>query len=227
MNEYFHAPVPFMTVRSRTVYRRASLRSLSGIVVCCGLAYTAPSARADDNAPSFTSRALQIFGLGSSKPNSANASSKEGALQGCPEVMIDGGAAELRSPPGAEASAVRYQVALGRTARECSRNGEEISVKVGIEGAVVLGPVGQPGAYSGNLHIALRRKRDDQLFNSKTLRVGASVPAGGTRGDFSVVEELNAPFISVNAFDDYEVILGFVQEGATAASSAKKRRKNK
>ena len=95
-------------------------------------------------------------------------------------------------------------------------------------GSAVLGPVGQPGAYYGNLRVALRRKRDEQLFGAKDYRVGADIPAGAARADFTLlVETLEAPFISQRAAEDYEVIVGFKQSGADTATPKpeKKRRK--
>jgi hypothetical protein len=203
------------------LFQRRQLTPL--LLIACALLPDAPVAWADDAAPSLSQRALHMFGLGGA-PKPDNAAAKDGALKTCPEIVVDGGSAELRAPPGAEASSVRYQIALGRMARECTRKGDEISVKVGIEGAVVLGPAGQPGAYSGNLRIALRRKRDEQLFGAKNYRVGATLPAGAARNEFSLlVENLDAPLISVNTNDDYEIIVGLTQENA--APVAKKRHK--
>jgi hypothetical protein len=183
----------------------------------------APAAWADDE--STSNRVLQMFGLGRGSGDDAKPAP---TLAECPEIVVDGGGAELRAPPGADASSVRYQIAITRTARECALVGNEISVKVGIMGSAVLGPLGQAGAYYGNLRVALRRKRDEQLFGAKSYRVGADIPAGAARADFTLlVEALEAPFISQRAAEDYEVIVGFTQSGAESAASKpeKKRRK--
>ncbi len=182
-----------------------------------------PEAWADD-AGSTSNRVLQMVGLGRS---STDAAKPAPTLAECPEIVIDGGGADLRSPPGADASSVRYQIAISRMARECALIGEDISVKVGIQGAAVLGPAGQPGAYFGNLRVALRRKRDEQLFGAKNYRVGATIPTGAARADFSLlVEALEAPFISQRAAEDYEVVVGFTQSAAEAAPKPEKKRRN-
>ena len=209
----------------RTQNHSARRRLVPLLLVGCALFADATSVLAEDAAPSTSTRVLQMFGLGGSKSKEP-VDNKSGALQGCPEIVVDGGGAEFRVPAGADASSVKYQIALGRTARECARKGDKLSVKVGIEGGVVLGPAGQPGAYSGNLKIALRRKRDEQLFSAKNYRVGASVPAGAARNDFTLlVEDLDAPFISVNTADDYEVVIGLTQEGAAAAEKRAPRKR--
>jgi hypothetical protein len=177
-----------------------------------------------DNNPAQGSRVLQMLGLTRGSPN---APAGKPTLSECPEIVVDGGGAELRAPPGADASSVRYQIAISRTARECAMAGNDIAVKVGIMGSAVLGPVGQPGAYFGNLRVALRRKSDEQLFGAKNYRVGANIPAGAARADFNLlVEGLEAPYISQKAAEDYEVVMGFTQSGAESAApkSEKKRR---
>src|SRR5208282_346242 len=55
----------------------------------------APEAWADD-AGSTSNRVLQMFGLGHS---SADAAKPAPTLAECPEIVIDGGGADLRSPP--------------------------------------------------------------------------------------------------------------------------------
>jgi len=185
----------------------------------------APEAWADDAGSTTSNRVLQMFGLGRS---SADAAKPAPTLAECPEIVVDGGGADLRSPPGADASSVRYQIAISRMARECALIGDDISVKVGIQGAAVLGPAGQPGTYFGNLRVGLRRKRDEQLFGAKNYRVGATIPAGAARADFSLlVEALDAPFISQKAAEDYEVVVGFVQSGAEAPPNTEKKRRKR
>jgi hypothetical protein len=204
---------------------RARRRVGAVAMIIGALLPAAPEAWADDTESSTSNRVLQMFGLGRGSGDGAKPAP---TLAECPEIVVDGGGAELRAPPGADASSVRYQIAITRTARECALVGDQISVKVGIIGSAVLGPVGQPGAYYGNLRVALRRKRDEQLFGAKSYRVGADIPAGAARADFTLlVEALEAPFISQKAAEDYEVIVGFTQGGAESAAQKpeKKRRK--
>ncbi|QGM47706.1 hypothetical protein [Methylocystis heyeri] len=208
--------------------RPIAQRCLAGLLLLCSSANAALAESDDAAKPPFVVQMLQKLGPheeGGGEPKEAG--SKDNALQGCPEVIVDGGAADLRSPAGAEASSLRYEIALGRTARECARAGDQFSVKLGVNGSVMLGPAGQAGAYYGNLRIALRRKKDEQLFSSKTLKVGAAVGAGSARGEYSIlVDDLTAPLVSANPNDDYEIIIGFAPEGGAQASPGKKRRKS-
>ena len=39
----------------------------------------------------------------------------------------------------------RYQVSIGQTARECTPAGGVMTMKVGVQGRILLGPAGGPG----------------------------------------------------------------------------------
>ncbi|MBY6242056.1 hypothetical protein [Methylosinus sp. Sm6] len=143
----------------------------------------------------------------------------------CPEILVDSGAASLRSPPGADNAAVRYQLSLGDMARECAMQGDRIAIKVGVEGAAVLGPAGSPGAYSGALRISVRRQKDESIADSKTYRVSATIPSGATRGAFRVIADpLLVPYVGPQAADEYEILVGF--EGGVAETGAAERRRH-
>ncbi|MBI3274484.1 MAG: hypothetical protein HYZ60_00660 [Methylocystis sp.] len=133
----------------------------------------------------------------------------------CPEILVESKTSSLRAPAGADSADVRYQLTLGLMARECSLQGDAIAIKVGVEGAAILGPAGQPGSYFGNLRIAARRQKDGVVLQSKTYRVGATVPTGATRAEFQLIAEpLTVPYINQHAADDYEILVGFESAGA-------------
>jgi len=166
-------------------------------------------------------RVPNIFGGGEQKEGEPP---PPGATPDCPEVFIDSGAAMLRSPPDADGANVRYQLSLGETARECIVDGDRLTIRVGVEGSAVLGALGQPGAYGANLRVAIRRQKDDTLVASKIYRVNASIPKGGTRGEFQVIADpFTVPVMSPRAQEDYEILIGFTQ-GAEKPEAEKKRR---
>ena len=101
------------------------------------------------------SRVLKMMGLTGDDPaeNAAAAeTSRQKAIASgiaeCPDIVVDGSGAELRSPAGADASSVAYQLSITRTARECALAGEEISMRVGVLGAAMLGRWASPATIS-------------------------------------------------------------------------------
>lgn len=149
-----------------------------------------------------------------------------GATPDCPPVSMETGAAMLRSPPNADSASVRYQLSIAGVTRECVIEGDRLNIKVEVDGAAILGPLGQAGAYSGNLRILVRKLKDDSVVSSKVYRASATVPAGAARAEFHVAgEPVVAPVLSPRAQDDYEIIVGFAQGAAeTADKPVRKKR---
>ena len=172
---------------------------------------------------------LKMLGLGRGDDAPAETARKKALASGiteCPDIVVDGGGAEMRSPADADASSVAFQISITRMARECVLAGENISMRVGVLGAAMLGPAGKPGGYFGSVRVALRRKSDNRLFGEKTYRVGATIPANQSRADFTLlVEDLSAPFVNAKAAEDYEVLVGFTK--GEADKGEKKRPKKK
>ena len=150
------------------------------------------------------------------------AGNKEEPLR-CPPIEVLDGTASIRVYNGADQSNdnVRYQYSMGDVARECSRAGKEIVIKVGVEGRVLLGPAGAPGTFSIPVRIAVRRESDQKPAVAKLYQVAATVAPGQTEGDFTLVPEpLTVPLLQTNADEDYTILVGFDEHGATPAAKA-------
>lgn len=133
----------------------------------------------------------------------------------CPEVLILEGTAASQAYAGMPPSSanLRYQYALGDTARECTLEGDQLAIKIGVAGKVLLGPAGSPGGFSVPVRMAVLRERDNQPIVSKIYRAAVTVAAGDTKADFTIVSEpLRVPFIQDHAEDDYTIKVG-IDEG--------------
>ena len=136
----------------------------------------------------------------------------------CPEVLILEGTAASQAYAGTPPSSanLRYQYALSETARECALEGDQLAIKIGVAGKVLLGPAGSPGTFSVPVRMAILRERDNQPLVSKLYRAAVTVAAGETKADFTIVSEpLRVPFIKDHAEDDYTIKVG-IDEGAGA-----------
>jgi hypothetical protein len=108
----------------------------------------------------------------------------------CPRVEIFEGGAALRAFGGAvgDANALRNQISIAQVARECTpTGGGGLTIKVGVEGRALIGPVGAPGTFTAPLNILI--KRGETVVARRTRTVSVTVPAGDTQGSFVVVEE--------------------------------------
>ncbi|MCZ7643264.1 MAG: hypothetical protein M5U33_12040 [Pseudorhodoplanes sp.] len=102
-----------------------------------------------------------LFGPPAGSGDPAAAGTPTPAEPDCPGVDIRAGGATLAvNQPGAEATpmTLRYQASLRRTARECASLGATMTIKVGVEGRIVVGPAGAPGQTELPLRYSLVRK---------------------------------------------------------------------
>ena len=135
----------------------------------------------------------------------------------CPDVEIADGGAALRVG-GPDNASVRYQFNIGDTARECDPAGpQQATIKIGVSGAVVIGPAGSGGTYSAPLKITLTRDSDKQQVFSQTYNVAATTD-GVTAGAFRVITDpIPVPLTTFQLADLYSISVGF--EGGTGGPS--------
>ncbi len=132
----------------------------------------------------------------------------------CPPVTVRAGASTLTSAvEQAEPSAMnlRYQVGISTTARECRVVGGTVSIRVGIQGRVILGPQGNPGTVDVPIRYAVIREAvTPTTIVTRLERVAVNVAPGDTNVLFShVVESLEFPMPRGADIDAYVVYIGF------------------
>lgn len=134
----------------------------------------------------------------------------------CPDIAIlDGTADDRVYGQGDQTNTnVRYQFSLNDVARDCKIEGDQISLKIGATGKVLLGPVGAPGNFIAPIRVAIVRESDQAPVVSKLYRLAVSVPTGQTEAPFTLVTEpLNIPYTHANAQHDYTIKVGFDAAG--------------
>jgi hypothetical protein len=136
----------------------------------------------------------------------------------CPGVDIRTGAGTLNiAAKSAQATAgdLRYQLSFGQTARECIVQSGAMSIKVGVQGRVILGPMGGPGIVDVPLRYAVVREGPQpRTIVTKFKRLPVSVAADQTHVQFVDVEEgLTFPLPPSAELDAYVVYVGFDEIG--------------
>ncbi len=143
----------------------------------------------------------------------------------CPSLEVLDGTSSYRTYSGTDQANgnVRYQFSMGDVARDCTRSGNEILMKVGVEGRVLLGPAGAPGSFTVPVRIAVRRDSDQKPAAAKLYQVPATIAAGETTGSFTIVTDpIAVPFITTHADDDYTILVGFDSATKPAADATAK-----
>lgn len=171
-----------------------------------------------------------IFGSSGTPAADANASA---VLQlpsnfECPSVSVRSGASTLTAatdPNDTTATNLRYQVGISTTARECRMSAPGmVSVKVGIQGRVILGPQGSPGAIDVPIRYAVVFDGVPQrTITTKFERISVTVPPEDSNVLFShVADGIEFPVPKPAEMDSYVVYIGFDPVSAQQMDRSKK-----
>ena len=165
-----------------------------------------------------------LFG-NSSAPADAPAPQGTPAEVDCPGVDVRQGASTLAitAPGEAGPMTTRYQVSIGQTARECAALGSVMTMKVGVEGRVLLGPAGGPGQVDIPLRMAVVQEGPNpKTVISKFYKLAVAVGPGQTSVPFVHVEQdLTFPMPRPKDFDAYVVYVGFDPQSLNAKPERK------
>jgi len=204
-------------LRPRRAARAATLAVLLAAAGCSSLDIIGSSSPSDSSSGSFTQRVRNLFSSGSSTGQekvAATAPAGPDPNLDCPSVTVRSGAATLAvNTPGADPSPtnLRFQATVSQTARECAVSAGNMTMKVGIQGRVILGPAGSPGKYEVPMRLALVREGvEPRTIWTKLYRVPVTVSAGESNVAFVQVEEGMAfPVPNREDLEAYVVYVGF------------------
>jgi hypothetical protein len=189
-------------------------------IAALGLSGFIASAEADSGGP-FDGLKNLFHSQGSNEQPNRQQDDKAGSQgsQGhhlfCPEIIVLDGTAAFQAHAGSPPTTMnlRYQYALGDAVRECALSGDQLAIKVGIAGNVLLGPAGTPASFSVPLRVAIVGTKDNQPIVTKLYRVAATIPQGEAGTEFQLVTEpLLVPFRQDHTEDDYTIKVG-IDEG--------------
>jgi hypothetical protein len=183
----------------------------------------APTLVADDDTPTISERFNQL--LGRSSPSAAPAQAVDGVEIDCPVVKIRAGASTFAvGAPGkpAAGSDLRYQATITRTARDCTRSGNQITARIGIEGRVISGPAGAPPAVEIPLRVAVVQAGvQERTIATKVFRTTVSMSEGNV--PYSLVgEDLVYESPPGRSSDAYIFYIGFDPQALTPEAPARK-----
>ena len=170
-----------------------------------------------------------FFGASARNESVAQAGAPLSADLDCPGIDIRSGAATYSVGPQGTAdvtpTTLRYQADIAKTARECSVAGGTMTVKVGVQGRVILGPTGGPGQIDVPMRLALVQEGvEPKTIWTKFYRVAVTVPPGQTNVPFVQIEEnMTFPTPKQAELDAYVIYVGFDPTADKAAPPDKKK----
>ncbi len=178
---------------------------------------SSPPSGDSSSGSSFTQRIKNVFSSGTASGQekvAATAPSGPDPNLDCPGVTVRSGAATLGvNTPGADPSPtnLRFQATISQTARECAVSAGNMTMKIGIQGRVILGPAGTAGKFEVPMRLALVREGvEPRTIWTKLYRVPVTVPPGESNIPFVQVEEgMTFPVPGREDLEAYVVYVGF------------------
>lgn len=212
----------------------AMLVALAPLMGGCSTAGLSGSS-ADGASPSLTDRFTGFFS-GPAAPTATQGEAGTTTDIDCPSIDVRQGAGTLSvNATGREAAAgaggLRYQLTIGRTARECALVGGNMRMKVGVQGRVILGPAGGPGQVEVPLRYAVVQEGPSpKTIVTQLFRIPVAVAPDQTTVPFvHVDEDLTFPMPKRGAdLDAYVIYIGFdpdVPKPAAARAPRKAKKK--
>lgn len=210
---------------SRNVLRRGT-----GIALALSVALASVSPVA---AQSLTDRFKNLFGGKSDEPAQPKPAPAPGQPAAdddidCPQVTVRAGASTYgvgATGKPAVGNDVRFQATITKMARECVRNGGEITARIGIQGRVIAGPAGAPATVEVPLRVAVVQGGvGEKVIASKAYRTTVEMSEGGSVPFTFVAEDLSYPVPSAAVADSYVFYVGFDPQALSLEPKGRKKK---
>jgi hypothetical protein len=181
-----------------------------------------------DSSPSLGSRFSELFGSKSQAVGEAAPPPVDNELS-CPPVSIRAGASTFAvGAPGKEAvgNDLRYQATITRTARDCTRTGDQVTARIGVLGRVIAGPAGSPTTVEIPLRVAVVQGGvQEKTIATKVYRTTVTMADSGSMPFSLVAEDLVYPVPQGAAGDSYIFYIGFDPQALKPEPKAVARKK--
>jgi len=180
--------------------------------------------------PTIGDRFVQLFGGKTVAVGEASPATGPNGVD-CPPVNIRPGASTYAvALPGKQpiGSDLRFQATITRTARDCMRNGDQITARIGIEGRLIAGPAGAPPSVEIPLRVAVVQGGvSEKPIVTKVFRTTVPFSEGGSVPFSLVGEGIEYPVPPEAVAEAYIFYIGFDPQALTPEAPAKPVRKKK
>jgi hypothetical protein len=118
---------------------------------------------------------------------------------------------------------VKYLASFVKTARECDVHGDNVTIRVGVQGRVVVGPAGSPGTVTIPLRYALVKEGlEPMVVWTKFFSFNVSIPSTNLNVPFThIEEEMTVPIPKADELAAYVIYIGFDPDSLKAPEKPK------
>jgi hypothetical protein len=192
-----------------TVARCRTMGISAAILLAIGCGMVASPA----SSQSIGDRFKGLFGGKSEEPAPAVVSPEPETDLSCPPVSIRAGASTYAvAAQGKQAvgNDVRFQATITRTARQCTKIGDQITARIGIQGRVIAGPSGAPTTVEIPLRVAVVQGGvQEKTIATKAYQTAVSMSEQGSEPFSLIAEDLVYPVPPGATADSYIFYIGF------------------
>jgi len=147
----------------------------------------------------------------------------------CPPVSIRAGASTYAvAAPGKQpvGNDLRFQATITRTARQCTKTGDQISGRIGIQGRVIAGPAGAPSSVEIPLRVAVVQGGvQEKTIATKVYRTTVAMSEDSSIPFTLVAEDMLYPVPPGATGDSYIFYIGFDPQALKPEPKAVARKK--
>jgi len=215
-----------MTVARSNRYCRIAVLAAVSFGMICGMSASPASSQ------SLGDRFKSLFGGKSEEP--AEGAPPPAPAEGendltCPPVSIRAGASTYAvAAPGKQpvGNDLRFQATITRTARQCTKTGDQISGRIGIQGRVIAGPAGAPSSVEIPLRVAVVQGGvQEKTIATKVYRTTVAMSEDSSIPFTLVAEDMLYPVPPGATGDSYIFYIGFDPQALKPEPKAVARKK--
>src|SRR5258707_3919216 len=200
--------------------------AVAGVLSCSGVG--SMFGASSDYSLSISDRFGQLCGSKSQAVGEAPPPAVDNELS-CPSVSIRAGASTYAvAAPGKQpiGNDLRYQATITRTARDCTKAGDQITARIGIQGRVIAGPAGNPPTIEIPIRVAVVQAGiQEKTIATKVYRTTVSMEEGSSVPFSLVAEDVVYPVPPGATGDSYVFYIGFDPQALKPEPKAPTRKK--
>ncbi len=198
-------------VLGRSVRNSAALVLIAAVLSACGVSQITSPFRSKEKARGLDVPVSEASLLEAARTDTSGQVSIETAMTGCPQFKIwprDRLLTVYDIGREGDGLAIQYRGEITKTARECQIQPNQVTVKYGFAGRVLLGPRGRPGQVRMPLKIHITDSTRN-IVSSQDVSVAVTIPAGNPVGYFSAVREVSFNLPAGVPPGDYKLFIAF------------------
>jgi hypothetical protein len=209
--------------------RKVQIPMLLGGALALAACSSAQNVGSQETSPTLMNRLSGYFGGSKpAAPKPAATAQPVAPSVDCPGVEIRAGAGTFNVATAKQGQAtagdLKYQVSFNQLARECIVAEGNLTIKVGVQGRVIIGPQGGPGNVEVPLRYAVVKEGSEpKTITTKFKEVPVTVPQGEVNVPWLDVDDsMSFPLPPTTELEAYVIYVGFDDVGDKPAKPAPK-----